>query len=339
MKKTLIALAALAATASFAQSTVTLSGGWGLALGTTKIGADSSGAQIARQTGNLQFAGTEDLGGGLKAGFQLQTSIGAVATTNTDTSTAANRSILGDRAANVTLSGAFGTAFLGRGNTAVRSLWGAIGDVSQLPVVSGLSDGAVASSDAAARVIYGDTFSNYVAYSSPSMSGFTASVALAPTQSPYGQVPNAAIGNDAATKDTMSYSLQYANGPLAAAVNLTDVAQTGGYKMTTALASYDLGVVKFGVTHQSIDLNAAGTNPGDATAFTAAAPLGAGLVSAGYGKRKATAYAGDDVKQTFVGYRYNLSKRTNVSLVYNNIDRAGTTADRKETHMVVGHTF
>ncbi len=295
--------------------------------------------QIARQTGNLNFGGVEDLGGGLKASFQLQTAIGAVATTNTDTSTAANRSILGDRGANVSLSGGFGTVFLGRGNTAIRSLWGAIGDVSQLPVVSGISDGAIGAGDAAARVIYGDTFSNYLAYSSPVMSGFRASVALAPTQTVVGGVPGN-VGDDAATKDTMSYTLQYGEGPLAVAVNITDQAQTNGAKLTTALFSYDFGVAKFGLTHQSISLNAGGTDPGDGVALTAAAPLGAGLLSAGYGKRSAAAsIAGDDVKQTFVGYRYNFSKRTNASLVYNKINRDGTAADRTETHMVVGHTF
>jgi predicted porin len=340
MKKTLIALAAVAATgAAFAQSSVTISGGYGLALGQTKIGSDNSGMQIARQTGNLQFAGTEDLGGGLKAGFALQTAIGGVATTNTDNSTAANRSILGDRAANVSLAGGFGTVVLGRGNTAIRSLWGAIGDVSQSPVVSGLSAGA-STSDANARVILGDTFSNYVAYSTPNMSGFTASVALAPTQqSVAGGATIQTAGNNAATKDTTSMTLQYGNGPLAAAVNITDQAQTGGAKLTTILASYDLGVAKIGLTQQSIDMNA-GVNPGDGTALTIAAPMGAGILSAGYGSRKATASAiGDDVKQTHFGYRYNLSKRTHLNLISNKIDRAGTAADVTETHLVVGHTF
>ena len=345
MKKTLIALAVLTVSgAAFAQSTVTLSGGYGLAVGTTDIGGAKSGAQIARQTGNLNFAGTEDLGGGLKASFQLQTSIGSIATTNG----AAAPATLGDRGANVAVSGAFGTAFLGRGASSVRSLWGAIGDVSQLPVVSGLSAGntgtaatapvAIATGDAQARVIYGDAYSNYVAYTSPTINGFTGSIALAPSQS-----TTTNVGNDAATKDTMSYTLMYANGPLAAGVNLSDAAATGGSKMTTVLASYDFGVAKIGATHQSIKLNAGGVNPGNAYAVTAAAPLGAGLVSAGFGKRKASASTdvnyGDDVDQQFVGYRYNLSKRTNVSLIWNKIDRTGTATDVKETHLVVGHTF
>jgi hypothetical protein len=216
--------------------------------------------------------------------------------------------------------------------------------VSQSPVVSGLSAGA-STSDANARVILGDTFSNYVAYSTPNMSGFTASVGLAPVQATSGAAGTGNVGNSAATKDTMSYTLQYAKGPLAAAANITDVAAmaAGGAKITTLLASYDLGVAKIGLTQQSIDLNAGGVNPGDGTAITVAVPMGAGILSAGYGTRKATASLetsyGDDVKQTHFGYRYNLSKRTHLNLISNKINRAGTAADVTETHLVVGHTF
>jgi len=363
MKKTLIALAVLAASgASFAQSNVTLSGGYGLTLGSTKTGATSTGTQTTRQTGNLNFAGTEDLGGGLKAGFQLQTSIGAHATTSLNvTGAAAAATTLGDRGANVTLSGGFGTAFLGRGASAVRSLWGSVGDVSQMPVQSGLSAGNSVGADAdkggdvAARVIYGDAYSNYVAYATPAFNGLTASIALA-----------AVDGSTSSTKDTLSYSLNYANGPLAVGFNLTDSKQVaagnaytqdtsttaakgyvpavGAYKLNTLAASYDLGVAKVGVTYQTISL-ATGTNPGDATAITANIPMGAGSIGLGYGKRGASATTevafGDEVKQTFVGYRHNLSKRTNVSLYTNKINRQGatTTNDVTETHVVVAHTF
>ena len=74
MKKSLVALAALAATASFAQSTVTISGNWDAGVvntSTQTYGGDGFGAAInGSSTSNLAISGTEDLGGGLSAGFK-----------------------------------------------------------------------------------------------------------------------------------------------------------------------------------------------------------------------------------------------------------------------------
>jgi hypothetical protein len=329
-----------------------------LGFGTTKLGTANSGLQIARQTGNLQFAGTEDLGGGLRAGFQVQTTLGTVATTNTTVSNSGDtqnfvnqRTLLGDRAANMTLSGGFGTVTVGRGNTATRSLFGAMGDVSRLAVISGLSASsssasftnhgspATAAGDASARVIYGDTFANSVGYTSPVMNGFQVAVGVVPTQT-----VSTNVGDDAAGKDTISVTAQYVAGALGVGFNLTDT--KGGSapnKLNTLVASYDLGVAKFGLTYQTISV-ASGTDPGDATAITANIPMGAGSFGLGYGKRGASAsthasFGGDDVKQSFIGYRHDLSKRTNVQLVWNNINRSGSATDVKEAHVLLAHTF
>jgi len=352
MKKSLIALAALAAvTAASAQSTVTISGGVTYGVGTTEIGTANSGMQIARQTGNIQFAGTEDLGGGLKAGFQFQTALGAAGVSDTDTGIAANRTLLGDRAANLTLNGGFGTVLVGKGNTGVKNTMG-VADVSGIPVITGLSASSSAATtaasnggyvnagdDANARIIYGDTYANQVAYQTPAMNGFTVAVGIVPSQT-----LATGVGNDGSTKDAISYSLAYANGPIAANVNFLD-SQTGTapYKMTTVAANYDLGVVKIGVAQQSIR-PVTGTSPGNGTMITANVPVGAGAFGLGYGRRTAatsqfSASFGDNVKQTFFGYKHNLSKRTAISATLNNVDRTGTGTDVKETHIFVGHTF
>jgi predicted porin len=65
MKKTLIALAALAATGAFAQSTVTLSGSINYGVGTAVTGIHSYGNWKGDRTG-ITIAAVEDLGGGLK---------------------------------------------------------------------------------------------------------------------------------------------------------------------------------------------------------------------------------------------------------------------------------
>lgn len=74
MKKTLIALAALAATGAFAQSSVTLYGQADAALTSAKSGANSvSGLYGAGRGSNfVGFMGTEDLGGGWAANFKLE---------------------------------------------------------------------------------------------------------------------------------------------------------------------------------------------------------------------------------------------------------------------------
>jgi len=385
MKKSLIALAALAAvTAASAQSTVTVSGGLVLAVGTSKLDASSSKLEILRQTGNIAFKGTEDLGGGLKANFEVQTSIGADA----GTSNGALPTVLGDRGLYINLTGGFGAVQAGKAATSTRAIFGAMGDVSRLAVVSGLSAGSssaassvlgqpgdtgsfiasngdtttnttvllqtnptylssttLAAGDARARVIYGDAYAKYVAYATPNISGFSASYGIVPARS-----------NDADTfvnQPAVSYTVSYANGPLSVAYNLTAAPSatggtgtvTGKYDQSTLVASYDLGVAKIGVTSQTIAL-ASGVNPGNGLSVTANAPISANQsIGFGYGKRAATASTdtrfGDDVKQTFVGYRHELSKRTNVQAVWNKIDRQGGTKtnDLTETHIMLAHSF
>ena len=73
MKKTLIALAALAATASFAQSTVTLYGvvDAAYAKGTGSVSDKTQLKSGGYSSSRFGVRGTEDLGGGLKASFWL----------------------------------------------------------------------------------------------------------------------------------------------------------------------------------------------------------------------------------------------------------------------------
>ncbi|MEY2792008.1 MAG: Gram-negative porin, partial [Pseudomonadota bacterium] len=70
MKKSLVALAALAATSAFAQSSVQIVGGFDVGYQQLNIrGAKvtQSAASNGSYTSNVIFKGTEDLGGGLKA--------------------------------------------------------------------------------------------------------------------------------------------------------------------------------------------------------------------------------------------------------------------------------
>ena len=74
MKKTLIALAAVAATsAAFAQSSVTVYGKVDIGISNAIGGAAKAETGLNEAAGSrLGFRGTEDLGGGLKANFILE---------------------------------------------------------------------------------------------------------------------------------------------------------------------------------------------------------------------------------------------------------------------------
>jgi len=74
MKKTLIALAAVAATSAFAQSTVTVYGQADAAYTSVKSTTNSFSGIVGAGRGSnfFGFMGTEDLGGGLKANFKLE---------------------------------------------------------------------------------------------------------------------------------------------------------------------------------------------------------------------------------------------------------------------------
>ena len=83
MKKSLIALAVLAASgAAMAQSSVTVYGRLDASVGSAKVGAPGAALRGNTQMFNsnmtssrIGFRGTEDLGGGLKAIFALESNI------------------------------------------------------------------------------------------------------------------------------------------------------------------------------------------------------------------------------------------------------------------------
>jgi predicted porin len=122
MKKSLVALAALAlAGAASAQSSVTL-------FGVVDVGVsyyqneNTSGVKASqwalstsgKDSSRLGFRGTEDLGGGLAAGFWLEAGLAADTGTAGGGSLAAASSQFFNRRATVSLSGGFGELRLGR---------------------------------------------------------------------------------------------------------------------------------------------------------------------------------------------------------------------------------
>ena len=185
MKKTLIALAALAAAgATLAQSSVTIYGRMDLGMSQqttttgTAAGVDAfslAGAEGERTGSRLGFRGTEDLGGGLRANFVYEIGINADRGTGAghgDVQAARNNA--DTRLANLSLSGGFGTVVIGTFMNAFDTARGFSPDTGGVPGGDFAQFGLSRTAGAGISQFDGRS-QNTIAYVSPAFNGFTAS--------------------------------------------------------------------------------------------------------------------------------------------------------------------
>jgi predicted porin len=332
MKKTLIAMAVLAASsAAMAQSSVTLYGLADIWVGSTKLsvtdGVDSSSVRQTSvdssgvNTSRWGVKGSEDLGGGLKANFQLEQGF------SMDDGSSAEKSAF-DRQAWVGVSGGFGEVQLGRVWTSYDDIRSSANDTFNANIASSFST----------WLGYNDRTSNGIKYSSPSFGGVSGSFTYA-----FGEDKSS---TNKKANDMMALGLQYAAGPLfvgfahqseksgettklsvfnnilglgdlydAADFDLAD----DGTKVTYNLlnGSYDLGMVKLIAGVNQVK----GTAPGVTGSLKAnefnvgvEAPLSSALkVAAGYSQSKLKDSVDGALAKTTgfsAAMTYSLSKRT-----------------------------
>jgi len=324
MKKSLIALAALAAvTAASAQTTATITGKLRFANGTqTNVsGTKASGTGVT--DGDINFVAVEDLGGGLKATASM-----ALLLRGRDTT-------VSGRDSSLTLSGPFGAVQVG----AVEAGNGLLPLVTAGgPTFIGLDAGAQSATGmgtAVVGVLGAASNVDVVKYSTPSISGFTFSAAMLDATKQGGSEATAA------TQDMTQVAATYANGPLSAAIDVTqfgDNAVTGtrADSRTRMSANYDLGVARIGAGNESLKYST-GAKRTD-TAIGVSAPFGAFLVGAVFANTKTDGTAGTG-KGTDLSVQYNLSKRTYVAVQSRNTKQAGATASDKTTRVQLSHSF
>ena len=311
MKKSLIALAVLAASgAAMAQSSVTMFGVVDTGVAYLKGTGDGSTKNYGLSTGGnassrLGFRGVEDLGGGLKAGFWLESGF------NSDTGNGAAAGASGNglefaRRSTVSLMGNFGEVRLGRDETAAYNKLSAYSNFSVIGV-GGFRGWNSTVGD-------GIRQNNMIAYFTPNFSGFTAGVNYAFGESTQGGAYNRYVGGFAA----------YNNGPLSVTIgadhkNGASLAQAGFANSTVETyglgASYDFGVAKVnGLVLQAKEKGQAVNTKQTSYALGVSAPVGGvGEVKAQYAlyDGKNGAERGDGkAHQLSLGYVHNLSKRT-----------------------------
>lgn len=368
MKKTLIALAAFAATAgvAHAQSSVTMYGivdAYAGEITTERVGASpisrlskaiiNSGGMSASRWG---MRGAEDLGGGLAAVFTLETGFsvdtGVVANTAGNTTAGATSTLFG-REASVGLKGNFGEVRLGRQVTPMGKFRPLVNNTQDADAFSptgtvwgtGIQD-------------YSSRANNAIVYTSPFVSGFSG-------MAMYGFGEDKTATTNASSM--LSLHVKYADGPLlvgyafqrekeALGSTMFSGANGGGLASGTvgtpaAIAdtrtfnyfagTYDFGVVKL-VGGYNIVKN--DTLKDKEYQFGVTVPFGVATLNAGYAHTKSK---GAGVSNEGSGYSllgtYNLSKRTNLYAAYRDIkgDTLNHTRTNKTSAFGVGirHIF
>jgi predicted porin len=353
MKKSLIALATLAAVSgtAFAQSSVTLYGVVDMGYNTDKkstgttVNAKTAGIGAIQSGSRLGFKGTEDLGGGLKANFTVEMGIDPTeARLDSATSGLANRqSFIG-------LEGGFGVVNIGRQYTLIHGVQGAMdpnGNATAAGWLAGLTNSVRAD--------------DMVAYTTPSFSGFTATLGMGLA----GSETSTAAG---ATKagDVTTIAAAYTNGPLTVRAATETIKKTalsvtvpGGIaasalsdaltdrKATSIGASYDLGVAKVSYLNTSAKAGSAADNAkATSNNFGVTVPMGALTLGASLSNGKITD-TGTTVGKANgyqLGASYALSKRTNAYAFLGEAKSKPTgnaAANGKHSTMAFGlrHTF
>jgi predicted porin len=219
----------------------------------------------------LGFKGTEDLGGGLKAIFVVETGFnsGAAAATS-----------IGDRGAFVGLGGAFGTVTMGAGQS-TPSLYATA------------ATNAVGTDNYGLKKYAGESrVNNVVNYTSPTiLGGLTLRGAMIQK------------ANNGGSKAATDISAVYANGPVTISASASD---SGVDRGTYVGAAYNLGVAKVFFSQADTASLTVASAKNKFTNVGVSYPVSSALtLAAEYSQAKTT-----DINTSLLSAQYALSKRT-----------------------------
>lgn len=320
MKKTVLALAALAAvsTSALAQSSVTIYGVLDASLENVK--GEDSVTRVSSDNFNssrIGFRGIEDLGGGLKGKFTLESAV------NVDTGGSGSGNFWG-RSAWVGLEGGFGEVRIGRQDSLIGALAGNTNILGAQPY----DDLAIANTFSGSGSEY-RRVNNAITYFLPK---FVDGLSLA------AQYATRANGEEVADSDdgkAWGLSAQYLAGPFGIGagyinVDRQSVPATPGVGATTdtgwlAFASYDFGAAKLTGYYEQDDREAFDAAPDydkrKVYGIKVGVPFGdAFSLSAGVSKVDGAQFV-KDREATIVAIKgvYTLSKRTALYALFTNV--------------------
>ncbi|MEG3000991.1 MAG: porin [Comamonas sp.] len=314
----LAVLAVCGTSAALAQSSVTIYGRVNTSIEQQKLG-DNKVTGMFNNASRIGFKGVEDLGGGLKAGFQLEAGFG---------SDDGSGPLTFGRQSEVNLSGNWGMVRLG--NFTAESYYATADYISMHNHDTGSSSDAL--------YVYGMRDTNKISYRTPEMGGFWAEAA-------YSFHEKASIkGQDGVTnigtqKNAVDLAANYNNGPLGLGAGFTQISGSdlvGGNDKLQQLglrASYAIGALTLGGYYQYAKESYKAPGVSDsakrhAVRLAAMYTLGASEFHANVGRANKWKPDGDGTGATqwTLGYNYNLSKRTKVYTYYTRVNN-GNNAD------------
>ena len=345
MKKHLIAAAVAGALAVPAMAQVTVSGTMDVGILNQDKATSESATPVTTkvsETGNMSlngtteivFSGSEDLGGGLKAGFKLAQGM--------DNAAASARDHF------ISLSGGFGGVRVGRFSPALE------GDFAKFAGgITTNTHGTVDSNSSfwTNRTAAGDfgRQNSVIEYTSPKFAGATIKAAYAnqKTDTSDNSTETEATGTD--------FSIGYRAGPLAGFISVASreevdaVGQKDKTDMNAVGVSYNFGMASVTVAHSTMKAKEDGaqTHKGQLTGYGVKVPMGAITL-------QVSAYSGEDkkaggidgkekLKGHQIGVLYALSKRTTVYAIQgldqdDDADVAGKDKD-EEYSIGITHKF
>ena len=285
-------LAVVGSSAALAQSSVTLYGRVNTTVEQQKFGNDKV-TGMANNASRFGFRGVEDLGGGLKAGFVLESGFrsddGGGATTNTGINFA--------RQSELNLSGNFGMVRLGNIPSASND--------ATADIVSMHNHDTGSSSDQLYAYVMRDT--NKIAYRTPNFGGLNVEAGV----SLHEKVP----GN----KNAFDLAVNYEMGALGLGAGYT---KEGDVNQFALRANYTSGPFVLAGYYQR-DKNAYFEDGGKRDTFRIAGAymLGASEFQLNVGRAgKYKNVPNSAATQYTIAYNYNLSKRTKVYTYYTKVD-------------------
>jgi predicted porin len=289
-------------------------------------------------TSRIGFRGTEDLGGGLRASFQLESSIrpneGGLGSSNTTGQAF-------DREAWVGLSGSFGEIRMGRTD---------VTHAQDVDTFTGQFNRISFHGTPRTGIDLGTDQDNVIRYTTPEFKGFQAQVGFANGN-------GSSATTDAGT-DQRGAFIRYYQGPLRllAGWQKNDGATKAAERdFVTFGGSYDFGFVAIGASHSRGDNSTTATVTSKVTTVSAKMPVGKGvnLLGAYHLCEDGTQTTGNKGEAYSVGVTKSLSKRTMLYAMHSTVkneanSRFGLTVtgtpgadgqNTKTTTVGISHTF